>query len=117
MEGLSLQKCESERGSFSCIEAKFYFSRQMGYYLLQVYIPTTLIVMLSWISFWISIKATPARVSVKRILEYCKMNLLAWHHNSLDQSCKFFELSGSLYQTNIWLRFFKRVLSSDFSEE
>ena len=64
MEGLSLQKCESERGSFSCIEAKFYFSRQMGYYLLQVYIPTTLIVMLSWISFWISIKATPARVSV-----------------------------------------------------
>lgn len=66
MEGLSLQKCESERGSFSCINAKFYFSRQMGYYLLQVYIPTTLIVMLSWISFWISIKATPARVSVKK---------------------------------------------------
>ena len=64
LEGLSLNKCVCARGSFSCIEAKFYLSRQMGYYIIQAYVPTTLIVMLSWISFWISITATPARVSV-----------------------------------------------------
>ncbi|CAG5104521.1 Oidioi.mRNA.OKI2018_I69.chr1.g1299.t1.cds [Oikopleura dioica] len=64
LEGLHIGKCQCARGSFSCVEAKFFLSRQMGYYLIQAYIPTMLIVMLSWISFWISITATPARVSL-----------------------------------------------------
>ena len=64
LEGLSLGKCQCARGSFSCVEAKFYLSRQMGYYLIQAYIPTMLIVMLSWISFWIDINAAPARTSL-----------------------------------------------------
>lgn len=64
LQGHVLGKCESPRGNFTCIEGKFILSRQMGYYLIQAYVPTTLIVMLSWISFWISINATPARVSL-----------------------------------------------------
>ncbi|CAG5098801.1 Oidioi.mRNA.OKI2018_I69.XSR.g15989.t1.cds [Oikopleura dioica] len=63
LQGHVLGKCDSPRGNFTCIEGKFILSRQMGYYLIQAYVPTTLIVMLSWISFWISINATPARVS------------------------------------------------------
>lgn len=64
LKGHILENCTSPRGNFACIEGKFILSRQMGYYLIQCYVPTTLIVMLSWISFWISISATPARVSL-----------------------------------------------------
>ncbi|GFR69261.1 glycine receptor subunit alpha-2 [Elysia marginata] len=51
-------------GNFSCIQADFYLRRQFGYYIAQVYIPSVLIVVLSWVSFWIDIDAIPARVSL-----------------------------------------------------
>ncbi|XP_077988520.1 glycine receptor subunit alpha-2-like [Glandiceps talaboti] len=51
-------------GTFSCLEARFQFTRALGYYWLSYYIPTILLVILSWVSFWISPKAAPARVSL-----------------------------------------------------
>ena len=78
-----------QKGNFTCIEAKFILQREMGYYIIQVvrnernrerlrplnwyfdayllfqcYVPSTLIVILSWVSFWISIDAVPARISL-----------------------------------------------------
>lgn len=43
---------------------KFHLERQMGYYLIQMYIPSLLIVILSWVSFWINMDAAPARVGL-----------------------------------------------------
>ncbi|XP_046585185.1 glycine receptor subunit alpha-4-like isoform X3 [Haliotis rubra] len=51
-------------GNFSCITAEFHLTRLFGYYIAQVYLPSVLIVMLSWVSFWIDIDAIPARVSL-----------------------------------------------------
>ncbi|XP_046696121.1 glycine receptor subunit alpha-2 [Silurus meridionalis] len=51
-------------GKFTCIEVKFQLERQMGYYLIQMYIPSLLIVILSWVSFWINMDAAPARVAL-----------------------------------------------------
>uniref|UniRef100_A0A669PV67 Glycine receptor alpha 4 (pseudogene) n=1 Tax=Phasianus colchicus TaxID=9054 RepID=A0A669PV67_PHACC len=51
-------------GKFTCIEVKFHLERQMGYYLIQMYIPSLLIVILSWVSFWINMDAAPARVGL-----------------------------------------------------
>ncbi|XP_060688322.1 glycine receptor, alpha 4a [Hemiscyllium ocellatum] len=51
-------------GTFTCIEVKFHLERQMGYYLIQMYIPSLLIVILSWVSFWINMDAAPARVGL-----------------------------------------------------
>ncbi|KAL7881202.1 hypothetical protein AOLI_G00080500 [Acnodon oligacanthus] len=51
-------------GKFTCIEVKFKLERQMGYYLIQMYIPSLLIVILSWVSFWINMDAAPARVAL-----------------------------------------------------
>ncbi|XP_010180588.1 PREDICTED: glycine receptor subunit alpha-2-like, partial [Mesitornis unicolor] len=51
-------------GKFTCIEVKFHLERQMGYYLIQMYIPSLLIVILSWVSFWINMDAAPARVAL-----------------------------------------------------
>lgn len=36
----------------------------MGYYLIQMYIPSLLTVILSWVSFWINMDAAPARVGL-----------------------------------------------------
>ncbi|KAM6299950.1 glycine receptor subunit alpha-4-like isoform 2-T2 [Aegotheles albertisi] len=51
-------------GKFTCIEVRFHLQRQMGYYLIQMYIPSLLIVILSWVSFWINMDAAPARVGL-----------------------------------------------------
>ncbi|KAJ7414846.1 Glycine receptor subunit alpha-3 [Willisornis vidua] len=52
------------QGKFTCIEVRFHLERQMGYYLIQMYIPSLLIVILSWVSFWINMDAAPARVAL-----------------------------------------------------
>lgn len=44
----------------------FDLSRRMGYFTIQTYIPCTLIVVLSWVSFWINKDAVPARTSLGR---------------------------------------------------
>ena len=40
------------------------FKRRLGYYLFHTYVPTCLIVIMSWISFWIKPEAVPARVTL-----------------------------------------------------
>ncbi|XP_002736451.1 glycine receptor subunit alpha-2-like [Saccoglossus kowalevskii] len=51
-------------GSFTCIEATFTLHREVGYYILQAYLPSIILVVLSWVSFWISYEAAPARVAL-----------------------------------------------------
>ncbi|CAB4058323.1 HCL [Lepeophtheirus salmonis] len=48
-------------GQFTCLEVVFKFKRRLGYYLFHTYVPTCLIVIMSWISFWIKPEAVPAR--------------------------------------------------------
>jgi hypothetical protein len=51
-------------GKFTCLEVVFTFKRRLGYYLFHTYVPTCLIVIMSWISFWIKPEAVPARVTL-----------------------------------------------------
>lgn len=50
--------------NFTCLRVDFNLRRMLGFYILQIYIPTTLIVFASWISFWLSCDAVPARTSL-----------------------------------------------------
>ncbi|XP_051893840.1 glycine receptor, beta b [Pristis pectinata] len=49
-------------GYYTCVEVIFTLRRQVGYYMMGVYAPTLLIVVLSWLSFWINPDASAARV-------------------------------------------------------
>lgn len=51
-------------GNYSRLACEIQFVRSMGYYLIQIYIPSGLIVIISWVSFWLNRYATPARVSL-----------------------------------------------------
>ncbi|KAK2160626.1 hypothetical protein LSH36_129g06010 [Paralvinella palmiformis] len=51
-------------GSFSCLQVNFILRRDIGYYMIQTYIPSGLVVILSWVSFWINSDAVPARISL-----------------------------------------------------
>ena len=43
----------------SCVVA-----RSMGYYIIQVYVPSSLIVVMSWVSFYLDRSSAPARVGL-----------------------------------------------------
>ena len=41
-----------------------YLARNLGYYLIQIYVPASLIVVISWIGFWVPRNSRPARVTL-----------------------------------------------------
>ncbi|GMT26241.1 hypothetical protein PFISCL1PPCAC_17538, partial [Pristionchus fissidentatus] len=51
-------------GEYSCLRVTFKLARQFSYYVVQVYIPSTLLVIVSWVSFWLDRTAVPARVTL-----------------------------------------------------
>ena len=46
------------------MQATFKLRRMFEYYLVQLYLPSILIVIMSWVSFWIDMNAVPARVII-----------------------------------------------------
>ena len=51
-------------GNFTCLAVVFNLKRRLGYHLFHTYIPSALIVVMSWISFWIKPEAIPARITL-----------------------------------------------------
>uniref|UniRef100_A0A0R3RZ22 Gamma-aminobutyric acid receptor subunit beta n=1 Tax=Elaeophora elaphi TaxID=1147741 RepID=A0A0R3RZ22_9BILA len=51
-------------GNYSRLTCAFLFKRNIGFYIIQVYLPSILIVVISWVSFWLNRDATPARVAL-----------------------------------------------------
>ncbi|KAK6172619.1 hypothetical protein SNE40_016237 [Patella caerulea] len=57
-------KSHPRLGNHSCLEAKFHLERNIGYYIIQMYIPSILIVVISWISFWLTVTSVAGRISL-----------------------------------------------------
>jgi len=55
---------EYSTGNFTCLAVVFNLRRRLGYHLFHTYIPSGLIVVMSWISFWIKPEAIPARITL-----------------------------------------------------
>ena len=51
-------------GNHSSLVAIFKMRRRIGYFLIDTYVPSTIIVIISWISFWINPDTAPARVAL-----------------------------------------------------
>ncbi|XP_050415324.2 gamma-aminobutyric acid receptor alpha-like [Patella vulgata] len=48
----------------SIVSVNFHLRRHTGYFLIQVYVPCCLLVVLSWVSFWINREATADRIAL-----------------------------------------------------
>ena len=59
--------CVCLAGYYTCVEVIFTLRRQVGFYMMGVYAPTLLIVVLSWLSFWINPDASAARVPLGKV--------------------------------------------------
>ena len=44
--------------------AEFHLHRSIGFHLIQSYLPSILIVSISWVSFWMDVDCVPARVTL-----------------------------------------------------
>ncbi|NXU58184.1 GBRB1 protein, partial [Turnix velox] len=51
-------------GAYPRLSLSFRLKRNIGYFILQTYMPSTLITILSWVSFWINYDASAARVAL-----------------------------------------------------
>jgi len=52
------------KGSFPCLRAHFHLERRLRAYVLSTFLPSLLVVLLSWVSFWIDLESVPARISL-----------------------------------------------------
>jgi len=66
LQNYSTETCESvtSSGAYACLQLQLTFIRQIGFYLIQIYCPTSMLVVISWVSFWLEPSATEARVSL-----------------------------------------------------
>lgn len=55
---------ETATGTYSCLKVNLTFARELSFYLVTIYVPCFMIVVVSWFSFWLDYKAVPARVSL-----------------------------------------------------
>merc|ERR1719347_77165 len=51
-------------GEYSCLKVELIFKREFSYYLITIYVPCCMLVIVSWVSFWLDQNAIPARVSL-----------------------------------------------------
>ena len=48
-------------GNYSCLRALITLERNIGFHLVQSYLPSILIVVISWMGFWMDTDSVPAR--------------------------------------------------------
>ena len=51
-------------GTYSVLQVVIALQRHTGYFLIQIYLPCTLLVVLSWVGFWLNREATSDRVGL-----------------------------------------------------
>ncbi|XP_077984759.1 glycine receptor subunit alpha-2-like [Glandiceps talaboti] len=55
---------EYPMGHYDHLVCDFSLDRELIFYVMEHYVPSSLLVILSWVSFWLSVEATPARASL-----------------------------------------------------
>lgn len=66
-------------GSYSCLRTELILRREYSYYLIQLYIPSFMLVVVSWVNFWIDKDSVPARVRYGLFL-----SAIPWPYNTFS---------------------------------
>ncbi|XP_011369292.1 gamma-aminobutyric acid receptor subunit pi [Pteropus vampyrus] len=57
-------RSQQETGNYTRLILQFELRRNVLYFILETYVPSTFLVVLSWVSFWISLDSVPARTCI-----------------------------------------------------
>lgn len=60
----SVSEAIYETGQYPKLVFHFELKRSILYFILETYVPSSLLVVLSWVSFWISLSSVPARICI-----------------------------------------------------
>ncbi|XP_014872932.1 gamma-aminobutyric acid receptor subunit pi-like [Poecilia latipinna] len=60
----SVSEAIYETGHYPRLVFHFELKRSILYFILETYVPSSLLVVLSWVSFWISLSSVPARICI-----------------------------------------------------
>ena len=63
-------------GAYSCLRVEMTFARQLSFFVVTIYVPCFMIVVVSWMSFWIDHKAVSTKLAVQI------MSPLDCHHDA-----------------------------------
>lgn len=105
-ETVFLNNCDKKlsTGLHSCIEVKFKVKRLVGFYLVQIYFPSLLIITLSWFSFWIDPQNSPARIGVA-IFVVLNLTTTAGAENSQLPQVSYSEMRSKILSCQIFLQY------------
>ena len=88
--------------TFTILEGVVPLERLYTVYIYQIYIPAALLVLLSWVTFWINKGATPARASVGVTTVLTMLTLATQSQQNME---KHITLETSLLDVYIWVCF------------
>uniref|UniRef100_A0A915J634 Neurotransmitter-gated ion-channel transmembrane domain-containing protein n=1 Tax=Romanomermis culicivorax TaxID=13658 RepID=A0A915J634_ROMCU len=49
---------------WSCLKGTLVMKRKLQFHIIQIFLPTAMLVIISWLSFWLDVRASPARISL-----------------------------------------------------
>lgn len=99
--------CLSVPGNWSRLGASFHFTRRSGYFLIHIYAPCALIVIISWISFCIPPESTAARIALGITSVLTITTILNMLNNSMPKVCQITMIHSTHYKLECdWLRVF-----------
>uniref|UniRef100_F6Z916 Uncharacterized protein n=1 Tax=Ciona intestinalis TaxID=7719 RepID=F6Z916_CIOIN len=76
-------------GNYSQLILEFRLKRNMLFFLMQTYLPSVLLVILSWVSFWINMNSVPARVGLGATTVLSMTTLMIGVYNSGPKSTSY----------------------------
>ena len=98
------------------------FKREFSYYLIQIYIPCCMLVIVSWVSFWLDQSAVPARVSLGESTYYLASRSFCSPALSISSLTPFalargFSSCFPLFSIRLTLRFMIAALERSFDDQ
>ncbi|XP_078377258.1 gamma-aminobutyric acid receptor subunit beta-1-like isoform X2 [Oculina patagonica] len=100
-------------GNWSGIKATFTFERMSSYFLIHVYGPCALIVIISWVSFLLPRSSPPARVTLGVTSVLTVVTILNMLNNSMPKRCKTDKICSTQLEMMEFSRMEQELMISD----
>ncbi|KAK7881550.1 hypothetical protein WMY93_029959 [Mugilogobius chulae] len=91
-----IEHFQASSGWYNRLFINFLLRRHIFFFMLQTYFPTMLMVVLSWVSFWIDRRAVPARVSLGITTVLTMSTIITGVSSSMPQVCVVRQSRGHL---------------------